>query len=107
MADGDSVRAAVEVRPYGEAVSTDPWWVVSDFGSDVRPGPLEPDHVLGIGAASLSLAGATIRTPVGRALDIGTGCGVQALHLNGHADRGHGHRRQRAGTAEWLRRRRP
>jgi hypothetical protein len=38
-ADGDSVRARVEVRPYGEAGSPDPWWVVSDFGGDVRPGP--------------------------------------------------------------------
>ena len=85
--DGDTVRAEIEVRPYGEANSPAPWWVTSDFGSDVRPGPLRPDHVLGIGAASLSLAQATIRTPVGSALDVGTGCGVQALHLGSHAER--------------------
>jgi SAM-dependent methyltransferase len=48
--------------------------------------PLAADHVLGVGAASLTLAQATPRTPVGRALDIGTGCGVQALHLAGHAE---------------------
>ncbi|MBE7186865.1 methyltransferase [Jatrophihabitans endophyticus] len=84
--DGGSVRAAVEVRPYAEAVegATD-WWVVSDLGSDVRPGPLAADHVLGIGSASLTLAQATPRLPVGRALDVGTGCGVQALHLDRHA----------------------
>ncbi len=81
---GDSVRARVEVRPY--ATDTDgPWWVLSDFGSDVRPGPLAPDHVLGVGSASVTLAQATIRRGVARALDLGTGCGVQALHAGTHA----------------------
>lgn len=32
----------------------------------------------------MSLARAVIRTPVQRALDLGTGCGIQALHLSGH-----------------------
>jgi hypothetical protein len=85
------VRAQVEIRPYAEH---DPvsernevsWWVVSDFGADVRPGPLGTDHVLGIGSASVTLAQLTPRARVGRALDPGTGCGVQALHLAGHAD---------------------
>ena len=81
LRDGDEVRATLEVRPYGRPG----WWVCSDFGSDVRPGPLRPDHVLGIGGASTTLAGVTIRRPVGRALDVGTGCGVQALHLAEHA----------------------
>jgi methylase of polypeptide subunit release factors len=81
---GDQVRARYEVRPYAEAAG-DPWWVLSDFGSDVRPGPLAPDHVLGIGAASLTLAQAVIRRPVGRALDVGVGSGVQSLHLARHA----------------------
>ncbi|NED63788.1 methyltransferase, partial [Streptomyces sp. SID10244] len=35
---------------------------------------------------SVSLARAVIRTPVRRALDIGTGCGIQALHLGTHCD---------------------
>jgi SAM-dependent methyltransferase len=83
------VRAALELRPYREAAApTDPtpppWWVLSDLGSDVRPGPLAPDHVLGIGAAALTLAQATPRNPAARALDIGTGCGIQALHLGRH-----------------------
>lgn len=90
-----AVRALLDIRPYAEQVSTalgarptgPDWWVVSDFGSEVRGGPLPADHVLGVGAASLTLAQATPRTPVGRALDIGTGCGVQALHLAGHAGR--------------------
>ena len=33
----------------------------------------------------MTLARAVIRSPVERALDIGTGCGIQALHLSQHA----------------------
>lgn len=79
------VRAGYEIRPYGEDGADDHWLVVSDFGADVRHTPLPRDHVLGIGSASTTLAQATPRTPVGRALDLGTGCGVQALHLGRHA----------------------
>ncbi|HSA50539.1 MAG TPA: class I SAM-dependent methyltransferase [Yinghuangia sp.] len=83
--DGDEVRALLDIRPYGEA-DTD-WWVVSDLGSGIGgvTGPVRPDHVLGIGGASTTLAGITVRDPVDRALDLGTGCGVQALHASRHA----------------------
>jgi methylase of polypeptide subunit release factors len=80
------VHAVVDVRPYGES-DTD-WYVVSDHGPDSAgrsPGEVAADHVLGVGGASLTLARITPRTPVGRALDLGTGCGVQALHLGRHA----------------------
>lgn len=43
------------------------------------------EHVLGIGGASRLLMDATLRAPVGSALDLGTGCGVQALGLTDHA----------------------
>lgn len=82
-ADGDGFRAAVDVRPY--AADDHEWWVVSDLGSDVRP--LRPDHVLGVGGASTTLAQAAVRDEVTSALDVGTGCGVQALHLSTHAAR--------------------
>ena len=83
-----SVRARLDVRPYSEACGDAPWWVVSDLGSEVRGGAALPhDHVLGVGAASLTLAQSTPRDPVARALDVGTGCGVQALHLSRHAAR--------------------
>ncbi len=78
--DDDGVRAAVDLEPYGED-----WWVLADLPAGTHPGVLPPDHVLGIGGASTTLAGATIRRPVGSALDLGTGCGVQALHLSTHA----------------------
>jgi hypothetical protein len=35
----------------------------------------------------MALAGATIRRPVGSTLDLGTGCGVQALFASQHSDR--------------------
>jgi Methyltransferase small domain len=78
----DGVGAGVELEPYHD------WWVVCDLSASMRPGqPLRPDHVLGVGGASTTLAQATIRHPVATALDLGTGCGVQALHLSTHAGR--------------------
>jgi len=84
-ADGDEVRALLDVRPYGD--ESHDWWVVCDLtpGLDGRENPRDPLYVLGISEASSSLAQLTVRPPVGRALDLGTGCGVQALHLAGHA----------------------
>ena len=81
------VAARLDCRPY--AADDTELWVVSDLtpGLDGGPQRVGPDHVLGISAASTSLAQLTIREPVGAALDLGTGCGVQALHLAGHADR--------------------
>lgn len=80
-------RAELDVRPYGQSPNdgAPPWWVVSDFAAEIRGGPLPREHVLGVGAASLTLAQATPRDPVPAALDVGTGCGVQALHLGSHA----------------------
>jgi hypothetical protein len=81
-----SVRARMDVRPYADDAHD--WWVVSDLtpGLDGAPTRVAPDHVLGVSSASTSLAQLTLRTPVGRALDLGTGCGVQSLHLATHAD---------------------
>lgn len=80
-----SARAELDIRPYGQSGAPD-WWVVSNFGSDQRPGPVATDHVIGISSSALTLAQATPRDPVGTAVDIGTGCGVQALHMSTHAD---------------------
>ncbi|MGV0593313.1 DUF7782 domain-containing protein [Mycolicibacterium vulneris] len=81
---GDKVRAALDIRPHSDGERD--FYVVSDQDAAVRRGPLRHDHVLGIGGASVSLARAVIRKPVGRALDLGTGCGIQALHMNAHCD---------------------
>ena len=79
-----SVRARIDVRPY--ASDERDWWVVSDLtpGLDGAPNRVGADHVLGISSASTSLAQLTVRSPVGTALDLGTGCGVQSLHLAEH-----------------------
>jgi len=79
------VAARLDVRPYAEG-DTD-LWVVSDLtpGLDGAPIRVGADHVLGISPASTSLAQLTLRADVGRSLDLGTGCGVQALHLAGHS----------------------
>src|SRR5882757_1289770 len=60
--DGGNLRADLDVRPYGDDQGS--WWVVSDQDSDLRGAPVRPDHVLGVGHASLSLARATARRPV-------------------------------------------
>lgn len=86
-APGGDARPVVELRPYAalDAAGQADWWVVSDLGEMATGGPLRTDHVLGIGGASTTLAQLTVRTPVARALDLGTGCGVQALHASRHA----------------------
>ncbi|MGL5819201.1 MAG: DUF7059 domain-containing protein [Phycicoccus sp.] len=82
--EGDAVVATCDLRPY--AADGRNWWVASDLGELATRHPLRPDHVLGIGGASTTLASWTPRPQVARALDVGTGCGVQALHLRAHAD---------------------
>ena len=87
--DSGEVRAALDLRPY--AADDADWWVASDLmpglGDGSPAGPLPADHVLGVGGASTTLAGITVRPAVGAALDLGTGSGVQALHLAAHAGR--------------------
>ena len=81
---GGEVIARVDVRPYADEEHD--WWVVSDLtpGLDGAGHRMSADHVLGISSASTSLAELTVREPFARALDLGTGCGVQALHLASH-----------------------
>jgi len=81
---GDGLHAGVDLDVYTGHTGRD-FWVLSDLDTDARPGPLRTDHVLGVGNAATTLAQATLRPTVSSALDIGTGCGVQALELSGHA----------------------
>ncbi|MFI7006077.1 methyltransferase [Streptomyces sp. NPDC050145] len=88
--DGAEVAATVDVRPYGGPDGED-WFIVSDLGCAVGGaggiGSREEGVVLGVGGASTTLAGITVRTPVESALDLGTGSGIQALHASRHATR--------------------
>lgn len=83
---GDQARALVDVRPYAD--EDHDWWLLSDLTPGLDGGSLRvgTEHVLGVSSASTSLAQLTVRRPVGRALDLGTGCGVQSLHLAAHSD---------------------
>ncbi len=87
---GDEVAATVDVRPYGGPGGED-WFIVSDLGCAVGGaggiGQRAEGVVLGVGGASTTLAGITVRTPVAAALDLGTGSGIQALHAAQHATR--------------------
>ncbi len=71
--------------PRGEAAGDDHLYLFSDFGTLVTDGPLDGGFVLGIGGAGRTLADITPRHRVDRALDLGTGCGIQALLLARHA----------------------
>lgn len=51
--------------------------------SDAR---LAQDHVLGVTISSLTLAFLTVRSPARLALDLGTGCGIQALLAARHSE---------------------
>lgn len=83
----DGVRAVLDLRPYAAADAGGPvsWWLASDLGELATGRRLDGDHVLGAGGASITLAQVTMRNPVGRVLDLGTGCGIQALHASRHA----------------------
>ncbi|KUJ33784.1 class I SAM-dependent methyltransferase [Streptomyces sp. MI02-2A] len=87
---GDEVAATVDIRPYGGPGGED-WFIVSDLGCAVGGaggiGSRDEGVVLGVGGASTTLAGITVRAPVGAALDLGTGSGIQALHAARHATR--------------------
>ncbi|WP_407319246.1 methyltransferase [Isoptericola halotolerans] len=84
---GDPVRAVVDLQPYAATDATGPvaWWLASDLSEVVTGRRLAADHVLGTGGASTTLAQVTVRPEVGRVLDLGTGCGIQALHAARHA----------------------
>ncbi|WP_424213046.1 DUF7059 domain-containing protein [Streptomyces sp. BI20] len=87
---GEWLAATVDVRPYAGPDGED-WFIVSDLGCAVGGaggiGSREEGVVLGVGGASTTLAGITVREPVGSVLDLGTGSGIQALHASAHATR--------------------
>jgi SAM-dependent methyltransferase len=80
--DGYGVGAAVRLQPVvHDGVEV---LVAHDPGRAATG--VHPDQVLGVGAASLTLAAATPRERVGRTLDLGAGSGIQALLAEDHSD---------------------
>jgi methylase of polypeptide subunit release factors len=83
-----NVVPTVDLRPYAfvDDLGAGSWWIVSDLGELALGGPLGEEHVLGIGGASTTLSGLQVPVHVRRVLDLGTGCGIQALHARRFAD---------------------
>ncbi len=50
-----------------------------------RPPSWDANHVIGVNPTSVTLSSLTVRLPVRTALDLGTGCGVQALLAARHS----------------------
>jgi len=73
----DTVRPLARLAPHGD------YYVTSDL--DARDTCF--DYVPGIQAPSVTLAKLAVRRRVESALDLGTGCGIQALLAAKHADR--------------------
>ena len=84
-----SVRALLDLRPYAfsDARGDGHWWILSDLGEVALGHALGEQHVLGVGGASLTLAGLMVPTPARTVLDLGTGCGIQAMHASRFAER--------------------
>ena len=85
----NSFTAAIDMRPYSftDAWGEANWWIASDLGELSTGRALREDHVLGVGGASLTLSGLMIDRPANLTLDLGTGCGIQALHASRHSGR--------------------
>lgn len=76
----DLARALVRIVPH------DPLLITSDVRlHSGQPAPA--DHVPGVHRPSVTLANLTVRKPVRSFLDLGTGCGVEALLASTHAER--------------------
>jgi SAM-dependent methyltransferase len=84
LVDSGLVEAAGgEARPLVRVIPHERFWIASDID---YLGDSRPDHVAGVHRPSATLARLTVRRRVERALDVGTGNGIQALLLSDHAE---------------------
>ena len=76
---GEGVAANVRMLPYAGLV----------LATDQPPrteAEVRPDFVMSVGAATITLANATVRRPARRTLDLGCGCGTLGLLAAGHSE---------------------
>lgn len=81
VVDGETVTPTALLRPqsFVDESGVGEWWIASDLDEVALGTALPADHVLGVGGASRTLAETIVPIEVERALDLGTGCGIQAL----------------------------
>ena len=84
----ESVRALVDLRPVDTGHGTR--WVFADVDGSMVHTQTRPDHVLGVGQATLSLLKITPSHAAATVLDLGTGCGIQLIHALDAGARGTG-----------------
>ncbi|WP_258371192.1 methyltransferase [Curtobacterium sp. MCBD17_021] len=86
--DTDGIAPALDLRPYAfvDDLGAGSWWIASDLGELALGHAISEEHVLGIGGATTTLSGLQLPVPVRRVLDLGTGCGIQAMHARRFAD---------------------
>ncbi len=75
---GGETRNLVRIVPHGGLV------IASDLPEHEG---VHGDFVAGLHRPSITLADLTVRRPAGAALDVGTGCGIQALLAARHSER--------------------
>ncbi|WP_405216429.1 methyltransferase [Agrococcus sp. Ld7] len=78
-----SIAPLLVIRPhaFSDERGDGTWWIASDLDELAGVWPLRPDHVLGVGGAARTLAALLPQASVATALDLGSGCGIIALHL--------------------------
>jgi SAM-dependent methyltransferase len=78
VSDGEAVHGAARIVPHDELL------IASDHAATAEG---HADHVPGVHRPSVALAHLTVRGERERALDVGTGNGIQAILLAAHAER--------------------
>lgn len=73
-----TLRSIVDLRPVDTGHGTR--WVFADVDGSMVHATTRPDHVLGVGQATLSLLRITPTSHADSVLDLGTGCGIQLVH---------------------------
>jgi hypothetical protein len=72
--DGDTAVPLLDVRPHSfvDALGAGNWWIASDLGEVALRRAIPENHVLGVGGASLTLAGLMVGEKVDSVLDLGS-----------------------------------
>jgi len=77
--EGDTVRGEAALVPVAHLL------MLRDLHGNMTGGKVRDDHVLAVGLASLAVNELTPRRRIAKALDIGTGQGIQAIAASTHA----------------------